>query len=122
MPALLGWWADQAPQSEGEPVWDEAWPESWREGQVVVFELPNETLAFGGFEPRPTPLEATTVAADSLGLSVTLEEHALGMWVTAVNGTTADGWVYEVNGARPMVGADAYALPPPPFSFGAWRE
>ena len=35
------------------------------------------------------------------------------MWVTAVNGTTADGWVYEVNGARPMVGADAYALPPP---------
>ena len=111
MPALLGWWADQAPQSEGEPVWDEAWPESWREGQVVVFELPNETLAFGGFEPRPTPLEATTVAADSLGLSVTLEEHALGVWVTAVNGTTADGWVYEVNGARPMVGADAYALP-----------
>ena len=111
MPALMGWWADQAPQSEGELVWDEAWPESWREGQVVVFELPNETLAFGGFEPRPTPLEATTVAADSLGLSMTLEEHALGMWVTAVNGTTADGWVYEVNGVRPMVGADAYALP-----------
>ena len=111
MPALMGWWADQTPQSEGEPVWDEAWPESWREGQVVVFELPNETLAFGGFEPRPTPLEATTVAADSLDLSVTLEEHALGMWVTAVDGTTADGWVYEVNGARPMVGADAYALP-----------
>ena len=76
-----------------------------------MFELPNETLAFGGFEPRPTPLEATTVAADSLGLSVTLEEHALGMWVTAVNGTTADGWVYDVNGARPMVGADAYPLP-----------
>ena len=111
MPALMGWWADQAPQSEGGILWDEAWPESWRDGQVVVFELPNETLAFGGFEPRPTPLEATTVAADSLGLSVTLEEHALGMWVTAVNGTTADGWVYEVNGVRPMVGADAYALP-----------
>lgn len=111
MPALMGWWADQAPQSEGEPVWDEAWPEAWRDGQVVVFELPNETLAFGGFEPRPTPLEATVFAADSLGLSVSLEDHALGTWVTAINGTTSDGWVYEVNGVRPMIGADAYALP-----------
>ena len=100
-------------------MWDEAWPESWREGQVVVFELPNETLAFGGFEPRPTPLEATATAADSLGLVLDLEEHALGMWIVAVNGTASDGWVYEVNGVRPMVGADAYVLPP--SSVLVWR-
>ena len=119
MPSLMGWWVDQAPQPEGEPVWNEAWPDAWQGGQVIVFEMPNETLAVGGLEPRPTPLEATTVAADSLGLSVTLEEHALGMWVTAVNGTTSDGWIYEVNGVRPMVGAEAYALPP--SSVLVWR-
>ena len=111
MPALMGWWADQAPQTEGETLWDDTWPEAWQDGQVVVFELPNETFAMGGLEPRPSALEATVAAADELGLSLDTEDHALGTWVTAINGTTADGWIFEVNGIRPMVGPGAYPLP-----------
>ena len=119
MPALMGWWADQAPEPEGEAVWDDAWPEAWKNGQVIVFELPNETMVMGGIEPRPTVLEATTAAAEELGLSLSTEDHALGTWVTVVNGTSADGWIYEVDGVRPMIGPDAHPLPP--SSVLVWR-
>lgn len=110
MPALMGWWVEQVPETQTEPVWDETWPEAWRESQVVVFELPNETLAVGGLDPRPSVLESTLAAADELGVSIALEAHSLGTWVTAVDGVAADGWVYEVDGTRPMVGPEAFAL------------
>jgi len=111
MPALAGWWAEQSPDVEGEAPWDDAWPEAWKDGQVVAFELPNGTLAVGGFEPRPTVLEATVAAANDLGVSLTTDDHALGQWVTAVDGVTGDGWIYEVDGTRPTVGPEAMALP-----------
>ena len=111
MPALAGWWAEQSPDVEGEAPWDDAWPEAWQDGQVVAFELPNGTLAVGGFDPRPTVLEATVAAANDLGVSLTTEDHALGQWVTAVDGVTGDGWIYEVDGTRPTVGPEAMALP-----------
>ncbi|MAI09409.1 MAG: hypothetical protein CMA08_02355 [Euryarchaeota archaeon] len=110
MPSLMGWWVDQAPQPVGETVWDDTWPDDWREGHVVVFELPNETLAIGGLEPRPSALEATVAAADELDVSIALEDHALGRWVTAIDGVAADGWVYEVDGVRPAVGPEAFTL------------
>ena len=110
MPALMGWWVEQVPETQTEPVWDDTWPEAWREGQVVVFELPNETLAVGGLDPRPSVLESTLAAADELGVSIALEAHSLGTWVTAVDGVAADGWVYEVDGTRPMVGPEGFAL------------
>jgi hypothetical protein len=111
MPALSGWWAEQSPEVEGETPWDDAWPEAWRDGQVVAFELPNGTLAVGGFEPRPTALEATVAAANDLGLSLVTDDHTIGQWVIAIDGVTGDGWIYEVDGARPMVGPEAMALP-----------
>jgi hypothetical protein len=111
MPALTGWWAEQSPEVQGETPWDDAWPEAWRDGQVVAFELPNGTLAVGGFEPRPTVLEASMAAANELGVSLATEDHALGQWVTAVDGVTGDGWIYEVDGTRPTVGPEAMALP-----------
>ncbi|DAC37908.1 MAG TPA: DUF4430 domain-containing protein, partial [Candidatus Poseidoniaceae archaeon] len=64
----------------------------------------------GGLEPRPSALEATVAAADELDVSIALEDHALGRWVTAIDGVAAEGWVYEVDGVRPLVGPEAFTL------------
>ena len=61
-------------QTEGEILWDDAWPEAWQDGQVVVFELPNETFAMGGLEPRPSAL-GHGGSFDELGLSLDTEDQ-----------------------------------------------
>ena len=112
LPQIGVWWATLGPAADPEDVWDPSWPASWEGGQVVAFELPSGQVAIGGLSEAETVLDATMAAAAATGLTLTVEQHSLGPWVTAVEGVEGQGWVVEVDGLLLGVGAAQGALEP----------
>lgn len=76
----------------------------------MVFELPSGRVAIGGLPEATTVLEATMAAAVELNLTLTVEQHSLGPWVTAVDGVEGRGWVVDVDGRLLTIGAAQGAL------------
>lgn len=110
LPQLGAWWSHLGPSTAPDDVWNPAWPSSWEGGQVVVFELPSGRVAIGGLPEATTVLEATMAAAVELNLTLTVEQHSLGPWVTAVDGVEGRGWVVDVDGRLLTIGAAQGAL------------
>lgn len=65
---------------------------------------------------EPTALDALEQGLDAEGIDYSLEHYDWGVMVTSIaneeGGTFGgwDGWMYEVNGISPEVGADAYTV------------
>jgi hypothetical protein len=77
---------------------------------VVVFEFEDETVLVGGLEDHPDVWDLTQAAADEAGLTLTTELTGLGVYITAINGTSASGWEYFLNGERGVVAVDEAAV------------
>ena len=90
----------EAPSNPPEEEWDPSWPEAWLETQVVVFELPEETVTLGGLVGHTTVWSLTQDAASQLEINIVSEDTSLGLYLTAINGTSASGWEYAINGER----------------------
>ena len=93
-----------------EQIWNASWPDTWLGTQVVVFEFEDESLAIGGLVGHQTVLQLTEDASETLGLSLTLETTALGVYLEAINGTTASGWEYFIDGQRGQVSVDVASV------------
>ena len=86
--------------------WDDDWPDDWADTQVVVFEFEDQSVLVGGLEDHPDVWELTQAAADQAGLTLTTELTGLGVYITAINGTSASGWEYFLNGERGSFAVD----------------
>ena len=109
LPALGASWSERwgsAPETTQADAWDPSWPDAWLGTQVVVFSFPEESLVVGGLVGHGTVLEATQAAADELGLSLRLDETAIGTYLVSINGTSASGWEYTQNGERGTLAVD----------------
>ena len=84
--------------------WDESWPDEWQDTQVLVIELPNETLVVGGYSDYNTVEELTEIASVDLGLIVEYETTDIGVWITSIGGYTGSGWEFTIDGTRSNVG------------------
>lgn len=93
-----------------EQIWNASWPDTWLGTQVVVFEFEDESLAIGGLVGHQTVLQLTEDASETLGLSLSLETTALGVYLEAINGTTASGWEYFIDGQRGQVSVDVASV------------
>ena len=103
LPDVSNAWNDvltEAPSNSPEEEWDPSWPEAWLETQVVVFELPEETVTLGGLEGHTTVWSLTQDAASQLEIILATEDTSLGLYLTSINGTSASGWEYAINGER----------------------
>jgi hypothetical protein len=90
--------------------WDDAWPEAWLGTQIVVFELPEETITVGGLVGHSTVWSLTQAAAQNEGLPVVTEETGLGLYLLSINGTEGSGWEYFLNGGRGALAVDDAAV------------
>lgn len=109
LPALGASWTVQwssSTEPEKTAERDPAWPDAWLGTQVVVFELPDETLVVGGLVGHATVLSATQRAAEEMGVPVTLDNTAIGTYLTSINGTLASGWEYTLDGHRGTLAVD----------------
>ena len=77
---------------------------------MVVFEFEEETVLVGNLEDHPDVWELTQAAADEAGLTLTTELTGLGVYITAINGTSASGWEYFLNGERGVFAVDEAAV------------
>jgi len=109
LPALGASWSERwtsASETTQDDAWDSTWPEAWLGTQVVVFTLPEGTLVAGGLVGHATVLEATQAAAEELGISLKLDDTAIGTYLVSINGTSASGWEYTQNGERGTLAVD----------------
>ena len=90
--------------------WDDSWPEAWLGTQIVVFELPEETITVGGLVGHSTVWSLTQEAAQNEGLQVVTEETGLGLYLLSINGTEGSGWEYFLNGERGVLAVDDAAV------------
>ena len=90
--------------------WDESWPEAWLGTQIVVFELPEETITVGGLVGHTSVWSLTQAAAQNEGLPVVTEETGLGLYLLSINGTEGSGWEYFLNGGRGALAVDDAAV------------
>jgi hypothetical protein len=98
--------AEEAAPSSEETPWDPSWPDEWLGTQIVVFDLPDQTLVVGGLTGHETAWELTQVAAQQHNLSLTTESTGLGLYLVAVDGVEASGWEYTVNNERGFLAVD----------------
>ena len=113
LPDLSTAWNRAVVDEPSTPVqedWDDAWPSEWAGTQVVVFEFEEETVLVGDLEDHPDVWELTQAAADEAGLTLTTELTGLGVYITAINGTSASGWEYFLNGERGVFAVDEAAV------------
>ena len=113
LPDVSNAWNDvltEAPSNPPEEEWDPSWPEAWLETQVVVFELPEETVTLGGLVGHTTVWSLTQDAASQLEINIVSEDTSLGLYLTSINGTSASGWEYAINGERGNYAIDAAAV------------
>ena len=57
------WLVEEEPSSE-ETTWDPSWPDEWLGTQVVVFDLPDQTVVAGGLVGHETVWSLTAAAAE----------------------------------------------------------
>ena len=113
LPDVSNAWNDvltEAPSNPPEEEWDPSWPEAWLETQVVVFELPEETVTLGGLVGHTTVWSLTQDAASQLEINIVSEDTSLGLYLTSINGTSASGWEYAINGERGNYAIDVAAV------------
>ena len=113
LPSLTASWNAfvTSPESTSEQdAWNETWPDSWRGTQVVVIEFGDHSLVAGGFVGHQTVLQLTEAACQELDLSLSLQSTAIGVYVEAINGTSASGWEYFVDGERGQTSVDDAAV------------
>ena len=113
LPDVSNAWNDvltEAPSNSPEEEWDPSWPEAWLETQVVVFELPEETVTLGGLEGHTTVWSLTQDAASQLEIILATEDTSLGLYLTSINGTSGSGWEYTINGERGNYAIDVAAI------------
>jgi hypothetical protein len=98
-------WSDfLSEQVEPEGDWDDSWPEQWKGSQVVVFELPEGEVAFGGLAGHKTVEEMTDDAAFRLGFTIEKEAFDSGDWVKSIDGYEGAGWEFRIDGERGLLG------------------
>ena len=90
--------------------WDDSWPEAWLGTQIVVFELPEETITVGGLVGHSTVWSLTQDAAQNEDIPVVTEETGLGLYLLSINGTEGSGWEYFLNGERGVLAVDDAAV------------
>ena len=103
LPDVSNAWTDmltEAPSNSPEEEWDPSWPEAWLDTQVVVFELPEGTVAVGGLDGHTTVWSLTQDAASQFEMTLLTEDTSLGLYLISINGTSANGWEYTINGDR----------------------
>ena len=91
-------------QIEPEGDWDESWPEEWRDTQIVVFELPDGEVVFGGLSGHSTVENLTDDAALRVGIIIEKETFDIGEWVKSIDGHEGAGWEFRIDGERGLVG------------------
>jgi len=89
-----------------QDTWNASWPDSWLGTQVVVFEFGDQSSVVGGLVGHQTVLQLTEAACQDLNLSLSLQSTAIGVYVETINGTSASGWEYFVDGERGQVSVD----------------
>lgn len=94
---------DTAPVST---EWNESWPAAWQGTQIVVFELPEGTLAVGGLVGHANVWTLTQEAAQKHNLPLATEETGLGLYLLSINETEGSGWEYFLNGERGALAVD----------------
>ena len=99
------WLVEEEPSSE-ETTWDPSWPDEWLGTQVVVFDLPDQTVVAGGLVGHETVWSLTAAAAEERDLSLTTEATGIGLYLVAINGVEATGWEYTINGQRGVFAMD----------------
>ena len=113
LPDVSNAWNDlltEPPSNPPEEEWDLSWPEAWMDTQVVVFELPEETVTVGGLEGHTTVWSLTQDAASQSDIILLTEDTSLGLYLLSINGTSASGWEYAINGERGNYAIDVAAI------------
>lgn len=90
-------------QIEQEGDWDDSWPDEWKGTQVVVFELPEGEVVFGGMSGHKTVENLTDDAAFRLGIIIEKESFAIGDWVKSIDGYEGAGWEFRIDGERGLL-------------------
>ena len=76
----------------------------------MVFELPEETVTLGGLVGHTTVWSLTQDAASQSDITLVAEDTSLGLYLTSINGTSASGWEYTINGERGNYAIDVAAI------------
>ena len=99
------WLVEGDPPSE-ETTWDPSWPDEWLGTQIVVFELPDQTVIVGGLVGHETVWSLTMAAADERNLSLETEATGIGLYLVAIDDVEATGWEYTINNQRGVLAMD----------------
>ena len=91
-------------QIEPEGDWDDSWSEEWKGSQVVVFELPEGQIVFGGLSGHKTVESLTDDAAFRVGILIEKETFDSGEWIKSINGHEGAGWEFKIDGERGLLG------------------
>ncbi|MEC8789102.1 MAG: PQQ-binding-like beta-propeller repeat protein [Candidatus Thermoplasmatota archaeon] len=105
LPTVSEMWSKEVDKlTVGPGDWNDDWPDSWKETQVVVFELPDGEVAIGGLTGYENVEQLTDAAALELGLSIEKESYSLGEMVVSIDGHELEGWEFTLDGERTPVG------------------
>ena len=91
-------------QVEPEGDWNDSWPKEWRGSQIVVFELPEGEVVFGGLSGHKTVENLTDDAAFRVGIIIEKEVFDSGEWVKSIDGHEGAGWEFRIDGERGLLG------------------
>ena len=105
LPSISEMWSKEVDKLTERPGdWNDDWPESWKDTQVVVFELPDGEFAIGGLSGYENVEQLTDAAGAELGLTIEKETYSLGKMVVSVDGHELEGWEFTIDGERTPVG------------------
>tara|TARA_B100001996_G_scaffold207262_1_gene158894 strand:+ start:1758 stop:3380 length:1623 start_codon:yes stop_codon:yes gene_type:complete len=103
VPEVSTKWPTLMEQDRGA-TWNAAWPEEWRDTQIVIIEIDGTENVIGGLNGYSNVYELTQAASESLGISTEYEDQYLGLYLLSFNGTEGDGWEFTIDGARSNTG------------------
>ena len=109
LPDLSASWSEWLVEDEAsadETAWDPSWPDVWLGTQVVVFDLPDQTVVVGGLLGHQTVWDLTQAAAKEHNLSIDTESTGLGLYLVAIEGVEGTGWEYTINNQRGVFAVD----------------
>ena len=110
-PYVAEQWSNSISNSiEPEGDWDDDWPDEWKNGQVIVFEMPDGERVVGELSGYTTVEEITMAASESIGIIVETERFDIGTWVESFDSIEGSGWEFTVDGERSLVGMSEATL------------
>ena len=109
-PYIVTFWSGLSLIELDEKEWDEDWPNSWKDTQVISFELEGSSIAIGDIGTYSTVSEATIAAAEELEIDLVIEETSLGNYLISIDGYHGDGWEFFVDGSRGLYSIDDVEL------------